>query len=294
MSKVGIVTVLYNSQRVLEEFFESLNNQTYKDFTLYLIDNNSPDKSLIIARNLAKKVSFSCVFIPEKENWGVAKGNNIGIKAALDDQCQYILLSNNDVVLNNSNTIETLVNKMDTTHVDILCPKIYYYTDPTLVWAAGGDFINSDTTTKHFGSKKKDEGQFDEEMYIRYTPTCFVLIRRDVFNKIGIMDERYFVYYDDSDFMYRAINHDLKILYTPATSLLHNESSSTGSQSPFQIYYMERNRLIFTKKHRPNKIFWFLVLQRFFAFSLKHIWTMPKVLWKAELSGIIDGIKQRK
>ena len=291
MAKVGIVTVLYNSEHVLNEFFESLNCQTFKDFTLYVIDNNSPDKSLEVAKSLADKVAFSCVFFPEKENWGVAKGNNIGIKAALKDKCKYVLLSNNDVVLNHADTLELLVNKMDNSDVDILCPKIMYYDNPQLIWAAGGDFILHDTATIHFGAKEKDLGQFDRERFIRYTPTCFVLIRGSVFSNIGYMDEQFFVYYDDTDFMYRAWKSELKIQYYPGTSILHNESSSTGAQSPFQIYHMSKNRQLFVRKHRPLSVYAMVLFKQFCAFSLKHIWRNPTSLWRAELSGLIDGLK---
>ena len=129
MAKIGIVTVLYNSASVLEEYFKSLNNQTFKDFTVYIIDNNSQDESLNVAKSLSKEVSFKCIFVEEKKNWGVAKGNNIGIKSALNDGCDYIILSNNDVVLDNKDTLDILANKMLKSNIDILCTKIKYYYD---------------------------------------------------------------------------------------------------------------------------------------------------------------------
>lgn len=254
MARLGIVTVLYNSESVLEEFFETLDNQTFRDFTLYVIDNASTDKSLELARRLAEKVSFSCVFFPEPKNWGIAKGNNIGIKAALGDKCEYIMLSNNDVALVNNDTLEVMVDRMDTSDIDILCPKIYYYSDPKVIWAAGGKYIKNDTRTRHIGAKEVDKGQFDEEKEIRYTPTCFVIIRAKVFDEIGIMDERFFVYYDDTDFMYRALKEGKKIVYTPKTFILHNESMCTGDGSPFKNYCLAKNQLIFVRKNRPSRV----------------------------------------
>lgn len=292
MSKVGIVTVLYNSQRVLKEFFESLNNQTYKDFTLYIIDNNSQDDSLRLARKLSQEVNFKCVIYPEKENWGVAKGNNIGIQAALKDKCEFILLSNNDIVLDHTDTLEILVKKMDESDIDILCPKIYYYYDPTIIWAAGGGFNKKFTSTVQYGLGSKDIGQFDYERRIDFTPTCFVIIRNSVFHKIGMMEEWYFVYYDDTDFMFRALTSGLKIYYFPTTSILHNESSSSGKDSPVRTYYLVRNQLYFVKKYRSAVIWLCLLAYRLSAVLLKHIWVRPTKNWKAELKGIRDGIKK--
>jgi len=79
MEKIGIVTLLYNSEKVLEDFFNTLNIQTYKNFKLFVIDNQSPDNSLNKARELAKSVFFETHFIANSGNYGVAKGNNQGI-----------------------------------------------------------------------------------------------------------------------------------------------------------------------------------------------------------------------
>ena len=289
MSTIGIVTVLYNSETVLRDFFLSLNSQTYKDFTLYVIDNASKDEGLKLAKELAQKASFRCVIIPEEENWGIAKGNNIGIKVALNDGCKYVLLSNNDVVLNHTNTIEILLKKIESLGADIICPKIYYHHDPNLIWAAGGDYKFFDTATVHFGSLEKDNGQFNKEQIIRYTPTCFTLIKNSVFDEIGLMDEDYFVYYDDTDFMYRAWKHHLKIIYTPETSILHNESVSTGKNSSFRICQLVRNQFYFVRKNRTLLTFIILLLYRLAVFT-KHLFTHPASLNKDEFKAICEGI----
>lgn len=291
MPKLGIVTVLYNSEKVLKEFFESLDRQTFRDFTLYVIDNASPDGSLREAERLSRQVSFPCMTMPQPENWGVAKGNNLGIEAAMNDGCELILLSNNDVVLNDPDTLRIMVDKMTGSDIDILCPKINYYAESNRIWAAGGDYTMLDTCTLHYGRDEIDRGQCEEEKVIRYTPTCFAMIKTSLFRKIGIMDEWYFVYYDDTDFMYRAWKSGAKIVYTPATMLLHNESVCTGKGSPFKHYYLARNQLYFIKKNRNMPVFLTMLLYRTLTFSLLHRWTMEKPLWKAELKGLREGFK---
>lgn len=246
MSKIGIVTVLYNSEKVLEDFFNSLELQVFKDFTLYVIDNASSDNSLQKCRELSEQVSFKTKIYPEKENWGVAKGNNIGIINALADRCEYVLLSNNDVVLN-PDTIQKLLDGMIEMGASMAVPKIYFH-DTGLIWCAGGKFTYYKGSTIHFGYNQPDKGQYNKIKQIDYAPTCFMLIHSQVFYRIGLMDEKYFVYYDDSDFVWRATQeYDENLIYTPYSTLTHKESSCTGgNQSNFKLYYLARNSIYFT------------------------------------------------
>lgn len=249
MPTIGIVTVLYNSATVVDEFIKTLAVQTYRNFVLYVIDNHSPDNSLAKVKELAKQAPFETVLFEEKENWGVAKGNNIGIERALVDGCDYVLLLNNDTALE-AVTIENLLIGIREQNATMAVPKIYFYgTD--LIWACGGRFNYIQGHTSHIGSRQEDKGQFDHCYIIKYSPTCSMLIHRDVFHRVGLMDEKYFVYYDDSDFVWRATmrGHE-KMVYIPDSRLWHKESTSTGGQqSDFTVRYMARNSIYFVRKN---------------------------------------------
>ena len=247
--EIGIVTVLYKSETVLDDYFRTLNEQSYKNFILYVIDNKSPDNSLNKSKELAKSVRFETKIIENDDNYGVAKGNNQGIEAALKDGCDYVILSNNDVVLK-PDTIEKLFFGLKEMNADMAVPKIYFY-GTNLIWMAGGKFIWYNGANKHFGFKEEDKGQFDKCNKINYAPTCFMLIKKEVFAAIGMMDEKYFVYYDDTDFLYRAMGKKQKLIYIYSSTLEHKESTSTGTKSDFTMYYLYRNRIYFAKKHRP-------------------------------------------
>lgn len=282
MAKIGIVTVLYNSEGVLEEFFRTLDEQTFKDFTLYVIDNASKDNSLVKAIELSKNVSFKTKILPEKENWGIAKGNNIGIRIALADKCEYVLLSNNDLSFCDVDTLDLMVSKIESSEYDIVTPKILLYSNPNIIWAAGGKFNTLETEVTHIGSGEEDQGQFNRECEIDYTPTCFVLIKSDLFSKIGLMDESYFVYWDDTDFMYRVKKNNGRILYFPKTKILHNESSCTGKLSEFSIYQLQKNRLLFAKKHHSLLLYSYVYLRTFLVHHTLHRITLSQSLWTAE------------
>lgn len=250
MSRIGIVTVLYNSEEVLPDFFKTLNIQTFQNFTLYVIDNASSDKSVEVAKSLAQTVRFNTIIIEEPENWGVAKGNNIGIKRALEDGCDYVLLSNNDIVLK-PDTIENLLNGMETLKADMAVPKIFYHQYPDLIWSFGGRFHPYKGTTDQYGMMKPDGSCYSKDIECDYSPTCFMLISADVFTKVGMMDEKYFVYYDDTDFIWRAVkNHGLKLAAIANSVMHHKESVSTGGhRSDFGTYYLNRNKRYFVGKN---------------------------------------------
>jgi GT2 family glycosyltransferase len=291
--RIGIVTVLYNSEDVLSEYYHSLNIQSYKNFILYVVDNNSPDNSLKHSQSLLKLVNFKYLIIENESNFGVAKGNNIGIRQALKGGCDLILLSNNDIKLKND-TIQILMNGMVLSKADMAVPKIYYYKTNKL-WFAGGQIDKIKGVTRHRGIGEEDIGQYDETELIGYAPTCFMLIDKIIFLKVGMMDEAYFVYYDDTDFVFRVIDkYHQDLIYIPSSTIEHNESHSTGGgESPFTLFYKSRNRIYFMRKHLKRH----QVVRVFLVVMLKHIikylinYKKSRVAWRQGISGLIEGLQ---
>lgn len=248
LPKLGLVTVLYNGIEVLEGFFESLSKQIYTNYVLYVIDNSPNDDALNEAKKLSNTYAIPVEFINNNANLGVAKGNNQGILKALEEQCDYILLLNNDIEFPEE-TISVMVDYAQTKREPIVVPKIYYY-GTTKLWMAGGEVLEYSALTPLRGNQEEDIGQYDNIEYIGFAPTCFMLLSCEVFQKVGTMDEKYFVYYDDTDFLYRAKSMGYKIVYLPQAIVHHKVSISTGgANSLFSIYYTNRNRLYFIGKN---------------------------------------------
>lgn len=288
---IGIVTVLYNSESVLEDFFRTLNEQTYKNFVLYVIDNKSTDNSLAMARSLSEKVFFKTVFFAESENWGVAKGNNIGIVRALADGCDYILLANNDIVLA-PDAVCTLLDGLLVHRADMAVPKIYYWNSDRRIWCVGGKFKRYRFSTVHIGADETDDGQYDVDAMVEYAPTCFMLIQREVFEQVGMMDERYFVYYDDTDFIYRATRlYGKKLFYIAKSAIEHKVSSCTqGKSSLFTLRYGSRNHIYFALKYADpmRKTIFIIGTLVHFLVIMPFRYSLPerKVIWKSYLEGV--------
>lgn len=291
MPKIGIVTVTYNSEPVLDDFFESLSAQSFKDIVLYVIDNNSTDGTVNKCKALIKQFVFNCELIELHQNTGVANGNNIGIKEAMRDGCEYVLLANNDIVIAHD-SISNLLNGIERTSSDMAASKIYYY-GSDLLWYAGGTFKWPQMATLHYGDGDKDALKYNMEGPTGYAPTCFMLIKTSVFDIVGLMDKRYFVYYDDSDFVYRATyKHNCKLLYVPSSIIYHKVSFCTGSdQSDFSIKYLSRNHIYFGLKNSNffgRVLFLSYIVLHYF---LRDIWKKPIRTRKLMVSSYLEGLR---
>lgn len=246
-SRIGVVTVTFNSGSVLSQFLNCALNQTHRDLLLFAVDNASKDNTL---RLLKECDDERLRIIGNLDNLGVAEGNNQGIRAALEAGCSSVLLINNDTEFD-TGLLSQLDEGLDKHRAEMICPKMMYFDEPERIWAAGGKFQPGlGYRTIHLGADQIDVGQYNRVRAVTYVPTCCVLIKKEVFEKIGLMDERYFVYMDDVDFMYRAMRAGIKLMYLPEAKLLHKVGRLTGGEdSPFTTRYCTRNRVYFMLRH---------------------------------------------
>lgn len=244
--KIGIVTVTFNSGQVLEDFFSSLRAQTWPDSLLYVIDNASSDNTCACVRS---QLPQGGVLVENTGNIGFAAATNQGIRLALDDQCDAILALNNDVSFA-PDLLEQLADGLSRHHCEMTAPMMYYHRPENRIWAAGGTLQPwLAFRSLHRGENETDHGQYAVPCRVTFAPLCCVLIRRSVFDRVGLLDERYFTYSEDVDFMYRCLQAGLALWYIPTARLWHKVNSLTGTASPFSLRYGARNRAYFIAKH---------------------------------------------
>lgn len=255
--QIAVVTVTYNSESVIVEFLESMLGQRYEDFLVYLVDNASADTTLKL---VAECGDPRIVVIRNEINVGVAEGNNIGIRAALRAGCDSILLINNDTVFGPT-LLTSLVAGLDNHQCEMVVPKILYFDRPDRIWSAGGYLSWLRGSAGHFGLNKRDSPQFDQAKPVTYSPTCCMLVKKDVFERVGVMDSKYFVYFDDTDFCLRAYRTGIKLFYIPNVRVLHKVASLTGgTESEFTVRYGTRNHVYYyLKNFAPWRAFIYLV-----------------------------------
>jgi hypothetical protein len=252
MSKLGLVTVLYKSDSVLEGFFASISRQTYRDYHLYLIDNTPADSTRQLIDQLSRRYPVTAyTHIENAANIGVAAGNNQGIKLSIADNCSHTILLNNDIEFDQDHLFASILARAVNQGEQLIIPKILYH-DTRKIWMAGGHLLKQKGIVFHVGDHQPDGNQYNTPARFTYAPTCFMLIDNRVFAAVGIMDESYFVYYDDTDFVYRASLKGYTIYYMPELVVLHKVSSLTGGgESLVSIYYNTRNRIYFIRKNFP-------------------------------------------
>ena len=285
---IGIVTVTFNSARVIDGFLTSLIAQDFSSFRLYIVDNASVDDT---AEHIAKFKDDRIVTIRNMRNLGVAEGNNIGIRSALADKCDFVLLINNDTEFG-TDLLREMIKGIYEHDWQMVVPKILYFDQPTRIWAAGGYFSVMRGSARHFGSNELDSPSFDEARAVDYSPTCCMLIQGEVFNKVGFMDSRYFVYFDDTDFCFRARKKGVRLGYIPSARLLHKVSSLTGPESLFTIRYSIRNHVYYILKNFPSwrAIVYLPALQMHVLFKSIFVFRAWQALITAE-KAFVEGLQ---
>ena len=270
MKKVAIVTINFNGEKNTIECVDSLKKISSKEYFLniYVVDNKSPrvESTEYLAQNLPKiKIPNAKIeLIKNTDNLGFAGGCNTGIERALSDTDDYILLLNNDTFVD-KNLISELTRIAESDKkIGIVAPKIYFapgfefhdkYKKSELgrvFWYAGGHMDWANVYGKHRGVDEVDSGQYDRTELTEFATGCCMLIKREVIEKVGILDYDYFLYYEENDFCQRVKRAGYTIMYAPKAFLWHKNAQSTGgSGSPLQDYFISRNRMLFGNRYAP-------------------------------------------
>lgn len=251
---ICIILVNYNGYDDTVECIKSIENSDYDNYKIILVDNGSKDKNKILNDNYINNAAD--VLISE-ENLGFSGGNNLGIKYAQEKyDPEYYLLLNNDTVIT-KDTISNLKKGFDfDSKAGIITGKIYYFSEPKTIWAAGGKF-NFDTGIADQPELGKiDDGvQYENTCEVSFATGCAMLISKQVINTVGYLEESYFLYAEDTDYCCRVLNAGFKIIYVGKALIYHKVSASTGKQSNMQQYYMFRNNCYIIKRYANKPLY---------------------------------------
>lgn len=295
--KVAIVIVNWNGWEDTIECLESLYGIDYSNYDIIIIDNHSKDDSVYKIKDRFIDKDFT--IIENEENYGFAEGSNIGIRYALKYlNPKYILLLNNDTVVDKDFLEELIYAGENDTHIGILGPKIYYYDKPNVIWSAGCKISWKLARGLQIGTGEIDHGQYDDQKEVEYVSGSAFLIKKEVIDVIGLMDKNYFLYFEESDWTLRADQSGYRSLYVPTAKIWHKVSKSGGGISnPIGVYYITRNRWVFMKNWAEKSDYLtFIVLQFVISLPLPFFLAIHYKnlrLIKAYYSGFADGIKNK-
>lgn len=244
MSAIGIITVLYRSQNVIDGFIASLNAQDHKDFEVYFVQNDDQDTYSEV--RIQETAEFKWIYVQNDANVGVATGNNQGIDYFLTrGDIKYVHFLNNDIEVDPSFLSAQIQLFNDRREIDALAPKMFYYGTNGKIWYAGGCLSYLKGGPRHYGHHKKDSLVGKDLYLVDYAPTCSVLLKKSVLASTGIrMWDELFVYHDDYVFCKELKKNGVKLWYAPNIHLQHKVSAATGGKkSDFSRYYLTRNWL---------------------------------------------------
>jgi hypothetical protein len=288
--KIGVVILNWNNWPDTCSCLAMLPEISYPQESLIfvVVDNGSNDDPPPELRALE-----SLELLELGENRGFAGGNNVGIDFALKAGCEYILLINNDTQIT-PDFLQPLLDVLElNSDVGIVSPKIYYVDPPNRIWYAGGKFHQPRILGELIGMDELDTGQYNRAGPVDFAVGACMLIKRDVFDYIGYLDDDLFFYHEDVDFSYRAAQAGLSTWYQPDSYIYHDVSHSTASNLPHRTYLYAHARTIFLCKHiRGIKIPIVIAMEiiRLLRTISRHYFNGQPQRANSYLRGVINGL----
>lgn len=266
MKHVVISLLNFNGKKNTLDCLGSLRNIRRDNFklTIVIVDNASKEEIGLKSGTIG---DIPSVVIKNKKNLGFSGGHNVAIQYALENGADYVLTLNNDTYVNRDFLTELLKIAEKNNSVGILVPKIYFASgfefhkdrysqkeQGRVFWYGGGRMDWANVLGHNRGVDEIDRGQYDKTEETEIATGCCMLVKKEVFKNVGLFDDKYFLYYEDSDLSVRARKKCFKIIYVPSSIIWHkNAESAGGSGSALQDYYITRNRLLFGFRYAPAR-----------------------------------------
>lgn len=261
MKKVFVNTINYNTKKETLGCLRSIQKLNKEGIELHVlvIDNGSEPFDIDIDE--FKDINLTVVKTPK--NLGFSGGHNFGFEMVLRQDAEYILVLNNDTILD-KNLLQELLGSFSDPKVGATVPKMYFapgfefHKDRykkeevgRVFWYAGGFIDWGNVYSKHKGVDEVDKGQYDAQEETDFASGACIMVKRELLEKVGYFDHRYFMYFEDADWNVRIRRAGFKVLYVPKAVLWHINAASSGSGSKLHDYFITRNRMLFGLKFAP-------------------------------------------
>ncbi len=289
-----VVTVILNTNRREDTLacLESLRRVSYSNHRVIVLDNASTDGSVEVIRSSYPAARV----IPLEQNLGYAGNNNVGIRLALEQGAGWVFVLNEDTVVDSA-CISHLVEVGESDPATgIVGPLVYHYDEPDIIQSAGG-ILDGRWNSIHTGQNEKDCGQFSRPRKVDWISGCAILVRREVIEQVGGLDERFFYYWEETEWCVRARRKGWQIFHVPAAKIWHKGVQRNYQPSPNVTYYATRNRFLLLSKHQaPLRVWAGSILQT--ARTLASWTVKPKYRFlrdhrEAMMQGTMDFLRHR-
>lgn len=260
--KVTIIVLNWNGEKYIVPCLQSLQRLVVRphQVEVVIVDNASTDSSA----KLIKKKFPKLKVIQTGHNLGYAGGNNVGLKYALDQSSDFAWIVNPDVQVHSRSLLALLDAAAAHPKGGIFGSKCYFtkgyefhkerYVPSqlgTVIWYAGGHIDWANLITQHVGIDEVDIGQYNQIRETDSVTGTSFFVRRELLDQVGLIDPKYFLYYEETDLCQRAVHHGWKLYYVPDSVVWHRVGQASGIGSPLADYYTTRNRLLFGLRWAP-------------------------------------------
>ena len=290
MKRVAIIVLNWNQPELTYECVNSLLGIDYNDFIVIVVDNGSNIDKYRKLRKLIEENEIVKI-VRSENNLLYAGGNNFGYQFARQFDPDYVLFLNNDTIVDRQ-FLRKLVDLMDKhNEVGVVGPKIYYSEKPDTIWHAGG-YVNFLTgKIAHYGIRKKDSEKWNEIREVDFVSGCALLIRNEIFDRLGGFDKSYGLYSEDVDLCYRVKRMGYKVYYMPEARIWHKISHSTGGYiNELKVKSKFISNLKFFKKYARKLGFSLIIIFMF----IQGFWYLLRALLSLDfktVKSLIKGVK---
>lgn len=297
---IAILILNWNGYEHTKNCIHSIIENTCNEVDIFVVDNASTDDSI---SSLKSEFDEKISIISNRENLGFAGGNNVGLNHIIVNNYKYVWLINNDTRITN-NTLQPLIDTIEkNSNCAAVTSKIFYDEPDPRLWYAGASFSKISLMSKHIGEGLHDNAKFNHEQIVPFISGCSMFIRCEYLKKIGLLDDKFFAYYEDLDWCIRARKLNYDLIYQPDSILYHKVSATfnskllrknRGKTSPLSLYYISRNKIYILKKHSINRIHFsiafIIYLKWFFRYFFGLIMLGRYVKLRYISNGFIDGV----
>lgn len=295
--KIAIIIINWNTFQLTFNCLKSLEACSYNNISFFLVDNGSIDGS-------GDKIALEFPevnYIKNEKNEGFTGANNLALKAILEQDFDYVLLLNNDTEVK-PNFLSLLEAKMNSDNkLAATQPLILNFKNKDTIWNAGGSFNTFFGLTKTRLKGMIFNPQLNIETSTQWITGCCILVKTSVVKQVGLLDNRFFAYFEDVDWSIRMTNLGYKLAVVPESIIYHHTSGSTkknnasneGNLSPYAHFLNVRNHIYLIKKHTFFNTLgsWIYQIVKIFAFSIYFILRGRFIKFKMVWRGLFEGIK---
>lgn len=294
MKQPLVVNIILNTNRREDTLacLAAVAASTYPNQKTLVLDNASTDGSVE-----AISASFPQVqIIPLKENRGYAGNNNVGIDLAMEQGAGWVFVLNEDITLA-PDCLAALIQAVESDpKIGIAGPMVYHFDEPGVIQSAGGT-LDRFWRPIHAGQDQPDRGQFPAPRAVHWISGCAILVRREMVEQVGSLDDRFFYYWEETEWCMRARRSGWRILHVPQAKIWHKGVQRNYRPGPNVTYYSARNKLMMMRKHRAPLQVWlytgFRTLLTLASWTLRPQWSHMRSHRKALWQGTMDFFRRR-